>query len=303
MPVLSVWIAAAAVSASIPILWWALASDRTVTRRATDNLGDPRIATQRAMVLDQAASIRIAGPLLRQFGSRAMRFTPFGWLRGVEEKLGRAGLLGTFTPEQVLGSKILLSMGLGLFALMQVLGGPSRTTILMLIGFVLFGFFAPDLFLRMRGDRRVEEITLALPDLLDQLTISVEAGLGFEAALNEIIRRDPKQPLSLEFGRTLQDIQLGMRRSEALADLSKRAAVPDLRHVILALRQAEQLGVPLAQTLRVQALEMREKRRFRAEERANRLPIQMIFPLGFCIFPALFIVILGPAAIRLSQTF
>lgn len=303
MPVLSVWVAAAAVSSSIPILWWAVASERTATRRAADNLGDPRVATQRSMVLDQSASIRIAGPLLRQFGSRAMRFTPFGWLRGVEEKLGRAGLLGTFTPEQVLGAKVLLTIGLGLFALMQVLAGPSRTTLLMLIGFVLFGFFSPDLFLRMRGDRRVEEITLALPDLLDQLTISVEAGLGFEAALNEIVRRDPTQALSVEFGRTLQDIQLGMRRSEALADLAKRAAVPDLRHVILALRQAEQLGVPLAQTLRVQALEMREKRRFRAEERANRLPIQMIFPLGFCIFPALFIVILGPAAIRLSQTF
>ncbi len=303
MPLISVWLAAAAVSSAVPIMWWALASERTVTRRAVDNLGRSRAPTQRSADLESSATSRFFGPLLRSMGSRLMRFTPYGWLHAIERRLGRAGLLGRVTGEQLLGMKLLLTIVLTFLGAMQFFGGPSPTTLGLFVGCVAFGFFGPDLYLRAKGDRRVEEITLALPDLLDQLTISVEAGLGFEAALNEIVRRDPTQPLSQEFGRTLQDIQLGMRRGEALADLAERADVDDLRHVILALRQAEQLGVPLAQTLRLQAIEIREKRRFRAEERANRLPIQMIFPLGFCIFPALFIVILGPAAIRLSQTF
>ena len=154
----------------------------------------------------------------------------------------------------------------------------------------------------MIGDRRTDAITRDLPDVLDQLTISVEAGLGFEAALARISAKGDSA-LSTEFGRMLQDIKLGVPRSDALGQLATRVGVDDLRHVVLALRQAEKLGVPLAKTLRAQSMEMREKRKFRAEEAAYKLPVKMIFPLGFCILPALFIVILGPAAIRISRLF
>ena len=164
------------------------------------------------------------------------------------------------------------------------------------------GFFMPDLMIRSKADRRAEEITIMLPDLLDQLTISVEAGLGFEAALDRIIQRED-HALAQEFNRMLQDIRLGTSRPEALEALAKRSQVDDLRTVMLTLRQAEMLGVPLAESLRNVSAEMREKRRFRAEEKANQLPIKMIFPLGICILPALFIVILGPAVVRFTQLF
>ena len=165
-----------------------------------------------------------------------------------------------------------------------------------------FFFFVPDLLLRSMADRRQEKILDDLPDVLDQLTMSVEAGLGFESAIAKISERET-HPLAQELGRMIQDIRLGKPRSDAMAELATRVDVQDLRTVILSLRQSEKLGVPLAKTLRIQADEMRTKRKFRAEEKAHKLPIKMIFPLGMCILPALFIVILGPAAIQISEVF
>lgn len=295
-----IWAAALAVASSIPIAWWALTGDRQLNKNVARNLVDQR-STMRETVLERSAAERFVGPMINDIGQRLLRLTPAGWLRTQTASLGKAGLLGRVTPEQLLGAKILLPLFLGTLLVIRSIGaGPRSITLAVLVGIALF--FVPDLLLRALADRRADEITLALPDVLDQLTISVEAGLGFEAALARIANTDD-HALAQEFGRMLQDIKLGTRRIDALDALAQRSAVDDLRQVVLALRQAESLGVPLAKTLRLLALDMREKRRFRAEERANQLPIKMIFPLGLCILPALFVVILGPAVVTFVERF
>jgi len=231
-----------------------------------------------------------------------MRFTPIGWIESKANLLARAGWTGRVTPEQVLGAKLVLPLLIGGVLAVRMMDNLTVRGALIWCALVFAGFFMPDLMIRSKADRRAEEITIMLPDLLDQLTISVEAGLGFEAALDRIIQRED-HALAQEFNRMLQDIRLGTSRPEALEALAKRSQVDDLRTVMLTLRQAEMLGVPLAESLRNVSAEMREKRRFRAEEKANQLPIKMIFPLGICILPALFIVILGPAVVRFTQLF
>ncbi len=300
MPIF-VWLAAAALAASAPIGWWAVAGDRQVARRVNRNLVTYNL-TLREAVLDRSASERFAAPLARALGDRLLRFTPVGWSRAQGVLLARAGLTGRITPEQVLGAKVIAPLLTGAVLGLRVTSAPTAANMVLALAFTAMAFFLPDLVLRARADRRADEIVRSLPDVLDQLTISVEAGLGFEAALARIVQTD-RGPLAQELGRMLQDIQLGTRRVDALDALARRSGVDDLRSVVLALRQAESLGAPLAATLRTLALEMREKRRFRAEERAHQLPVKMIFPLGLCIMPALMIVILGPAIISYLRLF
>lgn len=296
-----VWLASASVAASIPVAWWALTGERQLAQRVTQNLAEHQ-PTMRAAVLQQSAAERFVLPLARALGARVLRYTPAGWVDRKAVALAKAGLTGRVTPEQVLGAKILLPLVMGALVGLRLTDGFSVSGLLVAVAFVVVAFYLPDLLVRIRADRRAEEITLVLPDVLDQLTISVEAGLGFEAALARIAASD-RHALSEELGRMLQDIQLGTSRVDALEAMANRSQVDDLRTVVLTLRQAESLGVPLARTLRTLAAEMREKRRFRAEERAHQLPIKMIFPLGLCILPALFIVILGPAMIRFFEVF
>lgn len=300
MPIF-VWIAAAALAASAPIGWWAVAGDRQVARRVNRNLVTNNL-TMREAVLDRSASERFIAPLARGLGDRLLRFTPVGWSRTQATQLARAGLTGRITPEQVLGAKVIAPLLTGAVLALRVVSAPTAVNVLLGLAFTVIAFFMPDLLVRAKADRRADEVTRSLPDVLDQLTISVEAGLGFEAALARIVQTD-SGPLAQELGRMLQDIQLGARRVDALDALARRCGVDDLRSVVLALRQAESLGAPLAGTLRTLALEMREKRRFRAEERAHQLPVKMIFPLGLCIMPALMIVILGPAIISYLRLF
>jgi tight adherence protein C len=210
--------------------------------------------------------------------------------------VAKAGLSGRVTPEQILGAKMLLPLAMAAFLGLQVAGGGDDRLILLLASGTMVAFFVPDLLLRAAADRRAELITDALPDLLDQVTIAVEAGLDFESALSRSTSGQD-HPLAIEFLRTLQDVRLGASRADALTALAERSQVDDLKSVVLSLRQADSLGVPLAKTLRTLSNEMREKRRYRAEEKAQRLPTLMIFPLGLCILPALFIVILGPVLV------
>ncbi len=301
MPIL-VWLAAAAIASSLPIAWWAVNSDREMVGRVSKNLSQHDSPTMRSAVLEYSATERFVGPVVKQVGRQVLRFTPGGWVKSKQQSLGKAGLLGRFSPEQMLGAKVTLGLVVTLLLGLRLANSFSGRGLFLAISFSAVAFFIPDLLVRAIADRRAEEITLLLPDVLDQLTISVEAGLGFEAALSRIALQDD-HALAQEFGRMLQDVQLGARRGEALNAMAQRTAVGDLRQVVLALRQAESLGVPLAKTLRTLSIEMREKRKFRAEERANKLPIKMIFPLGLCILPALFIVIIGPAIVSYLEIF
>jgi len=288
-----IWVASAMVATSFPVAWWAFATDRPSGHRASRNLaGDSQ--TMREVVLERSAIERFLLPLTLGIGARLVRFTPIGWLERRTRTLARAGLSGRITAEQVLGAKLILPAVMAAMFGLQLSGNAQPRMVMMALASVTVGFFAPDLLIRARADRRADAIANALPDMLDQVTISVEAGLGFEAALART-NQGQGHPLAHEFLRMLQDVRIGSTRSDALAAMAERSEVDDLKTLVLSLRQADSLGVPLARTLRTLSNEMREKRRYRAEERAQRLPTLMIFPLGLCILPALFIVILGPA--------
>jgi len=162
------------------------------------------------------------------------------------------------------------------------------------------GYLAPDVILYGRGADRQQQILRELPDTLDQLTISVEAGLGFDAALQRVAASGTG-PLAEELTRVLSEIKVGVPRGESLKKLLTRTSVHELRHFILALQQAEQFGLPVARVLRIQSGELRMKRRQRAEEAAMKIPVKIVFPLVVCIFPSLFVVLLGPAMIRVAR--
>ncbi|MFT7599375.1 MAG: tight adherence protein C [Acidimicrobiales bacterium] len=300
---LYIWFASGALALSVPLLWWSIQGPTQQTSKgARENLVANRSASFRTAVLERPTSERLLDPILGKLARAGLRFLPSTWFDHIDARLAKAGLLGRYRGEQIVGAKILLTIVGGLLLGVRALQAPSLLNIVFLVLAVGIAWFLPDLVLASRGDRRALEIERELPDVLDQMTISVEAGLGFEAAMARIGEKGGTN-LSYEFARTLQDIQFGVNRIEALADMADRTQSDVVRHFILALRQAERMGVPLAKTLRIQAAEMRVRRRLMAEENAHKLPVKLIFPLGLCIFPALFIVILGPAFIQISRIF
>jgi tight adherence protein C len=167
---------------------------------------------------------------------------------------------------------------------------------------IVAGFFGPDAWLERKVDERRQAMLRALPDILDLLVISVEAGLGFDSALARVVSTVPG-PLSEEFFRMLQETRVGVSRRDAMRHLMERTDLDELRSFLLAMIQAEAFGVTIARVLRVQADEMRVRRRQRAQEKAFAAPVKLVFPLVFCIFPALFIVLLGPAALQIGEAF
>jgi tight adherence protein C len=172
---------------------------------------------------------------------------------------------------------------------------------ILLLVLIPVSYFLPDLFVRSRIARRQKEIRKALPNALDLLSVSVEAGMGFDIALSKV-SSNVSGPLGEEFNRMLKDIQLGLSRKEAFQELNKRTDVPELSTFIVAMTQADIFGIPISKVLKIQASEMRTKRRQMAEEAGIRAPVLLVFPLILCLFPALMTVILGPAAIRIYHT-
>lgn len=302
---LSVYLGSLAIVVAVPLLWYAVAGARAPTVQAlrVDRdraAGEP--ANLRDLDLTRSASERVVQPMVDVLARRARRLTPVGMVESLERRILLAGQAARWPIERVLAVKLVLGVVGGLFALTRFAGDPSFGSLLFGVVVLALLYFAPDVLLRGRGAERQKRIQKELPDVLDQVTISVEAGLGFEAALAQAARSG-KGPLSEELGRLLQDIQIGVSRGEALEALVHRTEAADLRHFVLAVRQAERYGIPIAQVLRVQSREMRDKRRQRAEEQAMKIPVKVVFPVVFCIFPALFVVILGPAMIQLWENF
>lgn len=230
----------------------------------------------------------------------ALRLSPSGIAGKLQHRLDLAGNPSAWTPDRVLAAK-----GVGLFAIggLGALYGLSFSFGWTIVGTAVgavFGFFLPDLLLYNSGSKRQEKIRKALPDALDMLTVCVEAGLGFDAALAQVAR-NTKGPLAADFARVLQEMQIGKSRTQALHALADRTTVPELRAFVSALVQASELGIAMAMVLREQAKELRIRRRQRAEEKAQKVPVKILFPLIFCIFPAMFVVIIGPAAISIAQ--
>ena len=230
------------------------------------------------------------------------RLTPPAYVAFLDRLLALAGRPASMPLGKVLGSK--LAIGLAGVTVGIYLTAIGSTPLMKLAGlFLLFlGYFIPDLLLYSKGQERQKVMQLELANTLDQMLISVEAGLGFEGAMARA-GENGKGPLAEELVRTLQDMQVGRSRRESYVALAERTNIPELRSFVQAVVQADTYGIAISRVLRVQAKVMRVKRRQRAEEKAMKLPVMILFPLLFFIFPVLFIAILGPAVINTVVTF
>jgi tight adherence protein C len=288
--------AAVAVALAVPVLGWSLfARPGAAALQARDNL---------IRGIEPAGPAVVAGP--RSGPGLLARLT--GWLtpRGTVTRLNRlagaAGRPAAWPVQKLVAAKLVLGLVAACLGLLVVSGGPSTLTVGVAVVGTVVVYFLPELLLYSRGQERQQAIQLELPDTLDQMTIAVEAGLGFESAMARAAANG-KGPLGEELARTLQDIAVGQPRREAYLALAERTGVQDLRRFIRAVVQADQYGVSIADVLRTQAQEMRLKRRQRAEEKAMQIPVKVIFPLILCILPTLFIVLLGPAVMDIVATF
>jgi len=247
---------------------------------------------------------RVVGPFVDRFTSLGKRLTPSGYSERILHKLNVAGNPPGWTVDRVLSLKA-LGIGVGAIAgiLFGVLLGKPFTfdAAAALLGGVL-GYYGPNLYLYQKGYDRTQKMERALPDALDLLTISVEAGLGFDAALSQVAR-NTHGPLAAEFARVLQEMQIGLGRSHALRAMGERSTLPDLRAFTSAMVQADAFGIPVGQVLRVQSSEMRVKRRQKAEEAAQKIPVKIMVPLVLFILPSLFIAVIGPAVIGMMGAF
>lgn len=244
---------------------------------------------------------RIAKPAIKFLSKFARRVSPQGLVKGVKKRLILAGRPLGLDIDRFMAMKAVA--GLVSFALVAIiLALTPINASRILVGGVLGagGFFLPDLWLRGKINERKRAVRVALPDTLDLLTISVEAGLGFDSALSRVVA-NTSGPLSDEFFRMLQEIRLGTPRAQAFRNLGDRTGVMELDSFIIAMLQADVFGISIGKVLRVQAHEMRTKRRQRAEEAAMKTPVKIVFPLVLCIFPALLVILLGPAAINIYK--
>ena len=198
--------------------------------------------------------------------------------------------------------KVLLALTFGALLLLRFASNPSLLNLIFTLGGLLFGYFLPDGLLDSKGNARQLAIRSQLSDTIDQLTVMVRAGLGVDAAIARIAR-GASGPLADEFAHVMQDMRVGVSRGVALTSMADRIDVTELRTFVAALSLAEKMGIPVAHTLQVQAEEFRLRRRQLAEEQAMKLPVKILFPMIICIMPVIFIVLLGPAAIRILEQF
>jgi tight adherence protein C len=249
---------------------------------------------------DLPAFERLVAPLLGKTHDLAERLSPNGTADRLVRLLDMAGNPGSWTAERVMGAKggaLLAGAVLGL-----VFGGIDPKGLLIAAAAAAAGFFLPDLLLYNVALKRQDELRRGLADSLDMLTVCVEAGQGFDAALLQVAR-STTGPISGEFARIISEIQIGKSRSDAFSSMARRTNVTEAKTFVSALVQADRLGLPIANVLREQSVQMRLIRRQNAEEKAQKVPVKILFPMLLCIFPALFIVIIGPGAIRIAETF
>jgi tight adherence protein C len=259
------------------------------------------VASLEEIELSQPFSERVIVPVIRRIGEFSARFTPQKAIQDTARRLELAGNPWPIDAATFLAIRFILAVVLGGFLVAVVLISPpsNPTDNFMYIGGATFaGFFLPHLMLTSRITRRQKEIRKAMPDALDLLTICVEAGLGFDAAMSKVSEKWENE-LSLAFARTIREVQLGKVRREALKDMSDRLGLPEMTSFVAAIIQSEQLGVSMAKVLRIQSDQMRLKRRQYAEEEAHKAPIKMIIPMALLIFPSIMIIILTPAAIQI----
>jgi tight adherence protein C len=305
MPILPLIIAAVAAGAILLIIF-ALTSSAPVdpVQARLTQLGTMQAKNLEELELQAPFVERTLRPLVGRLSSSVSRVTSTSFSERTEKRLALAGNPGDLRVADWLGIKAIGTivgaiLFFFLFAVVGFMSLPFPIAILMTAVGALFGYTAPEFWLGGRVKKRQHAILLMIPDALDLLTISVRAGLGFDAALGKVVEKLPG-PLSDEFRRALAEVRVGKQRREALRDIVARTEVGPLTNFIGAIIQAEQLGVSISKVLQVQSEQLRIERRQRAEEQAAKAPIKMLFPLVGCIFPSLFIVILGPALILIA---
>ncbi|HEX8939990.1 MAG TPA: type II secretion system F family protein [Candidatus Limnocylindrales bacterium] len=265
-------------------------------------LGSMQARNLEELELQQPFLERTLRPLAQRLSGTVARITSQSFTESTERRLALAGNPGDLRVTDWLGIKAVVAIVFaGLFFVLfgLLLGAGITMGVLMGVLGVGVGYIAPEFWLGRRVRARQKAILLQIPDALDLLTISVRAGLGFDAALGKVVEK-MKGPLVDEFRRALAEVRVGKARREALRDMIPRTEVTALTNFIGAIIQAEQLGVSISKVLQVQSEQLRIERRQRAEEMAAKAPIKMLFPLVGCIFPSLFIVILGPAIILIA---
>jgi tight adherence protein C len=255
--------------------------------------------------LAQPFSERVLLPLMKGLGDVSARFTPQKVLQDTSRKLELAGNPANIDASAFLVSRFFAAALFGGLLLLISFIAPSPwpvgRVILVVLIFGVIGFFFPQLWLQSVINRRQHNIRKAMPDSLDLLTICVEAGLGFDAAMANVAEKWDNE-LAMAFMRTIREIQLGKTRRDALRDMAERLGIPDMTSFVAAVIQSEILGVSLAKVLRIQSDQMRIKRRQRAEEEAHKAPIKMILPMGLLTFPSIMLILLAPAGIQISRS-
>ena len=267
---------------------------------ASLSLIERQVSTREVGRNELAARDRLLIPVLRATRSLGVRLSPAGAAGRLGHLLDLAGNPAGWTADRVLGAKgaaLVAGAVLGL-----VFGGLSFKGVLFAGAGAAAGFFLPDLLVYNLGIKRQDDLQRSLADALDMLTVCVEAGQGFDAALMQVAR-SVEGPVAGEFARVISEIQIGKSRAAAFGSLGERTRVPAIKTFVSALVQADRLGLPVASVLREQSKEMRAARRQMAEEKAQKVPVKILFPMLLCIFPALFIVIIGPGAISIVNAF
>ncbi|HEY8452653.1 MAG: type II secretion system F family protein [Micromonosporaceae bacterium] len=274
---------------------------RTGVARALETI-DRVYAPGSAAAAEEDLRTRALAPAARRLGGVANALTPRGLRAWLQRWLDYAGNPPAWPPERIVEMQgVGLLAGGALAALLGAAAGAAPTAVLgLLIVGAAVGFAAPLVVVYDVGLRRQEQIRRTLPDAMDLLTVSVEAGLGLDAAMAQVARTMPG-PLSREFARMLQEMQMGQRRSDALRAMAARSRVAELRTMVSSVVQATELGIPIGHVLREQAAEIRLRRRQRAEEQARKVPVKIVFPLVLCLFPALFIVVIGPGVLNIME--
>ena len=256
--------------------------------------------------LEQPFMERVVVPIIKRLGEMSTRFTPEKLLQETTLKLELAGNPGridasTFLATRFIGAAVFGGL-LILISNLPSVNWPTGRIILVVGIFTVLGFFFPQLWLGSRISRRQGEVRKALPDALDLLTICVEAGLGFEAAMSKVADKWENE-LSIMFGRCIREIQLGKTQREALRDMADRIGLPELTSFVAAVIQSQLLGVSMAKVLRIQSDQMRVKRRQFAEELAHQAPVKMIIPMALLTFPSIMIILMAPAAFQIAGAF
>jgi tight adherence protein C len=282
------------------------AEDKSVVRESLRQLDGYEVENVRDQELLNPLTDRAFKPILTGLTGVGRRFTPVGYVDQVKLKLVRAGRPGPDAADRFLAIRVVTVALVPVAFIGNYVWNPLGMDGMLhhaVFGLMAFALIAgPDAILNRQVEERQYELRRSLPDIMDLLVISVEAGLGFEQALDRVIANVPG-PLSEEFARVLGEVRAGSSRADAMRALDERTDVPEIRSFVLAILQADTFGVSIGRVLRSQADEMRIKRRQLAQERAQKAPVKMMVPMVFCIFPALFVVVLGPAIINIRETF